>query len=76
MVTSSLVTSHHQVTAPLPKLSRGDEAVAVLIKHSEGFPDLFLRISIFHFTRHHSEELREIDSSVTCKTKNYVIKHY
>ena len=49
----------------LPKLSRRDEAVAILIKHSEGFPDLFLGVGVFHLTRHHREELREVDCSVT-----------
>ena len=49
---------------PLP-----DEAIAVLVEHPEGLPDLLLAVRILHLPRHHREELWEVDGAVTYNKK-------
>ena len=47
-----------------------DKAVAILVEHPEGLPDLLLAVRILHLPRHHRQELWEVDGAVTLKKKS------
>ena len=53
-----------QVGHHVPQLRRADEAVAVLVEHSERLPDLLLTVRVLHLPRHHRQELGEVDSAI------------
>lgn len=56
-----------QVGHNVTKFGGGNETVAVLVEHLEGFQDFFFRISILHLARHHRQKLREINRSATIR---------
>ena len=56
---------HTEVGHDVPELSSTDVTVSVLVENLERFLDLLFAIGVPHFTRHHREELREIDRSIT-----------
>ena len=43
-----------------------------LIEHFERFSDFFFGVRVFHFSRHHSEELWEINGSISCGEKSHI----
>lgn len=53
-----------EVGHDVAQLSRGDEAVAVLVKDLEGLLDLLLRVGVLHLAGHHGQELGEVDGAV------------
>jgi hypothetical protein len=46
-----------EVGHDMPQIGRRDRAIAIFVKDLECLFDLFLRIQVFHFARHHGEEL-------------------
>ena len=48
----------------MPQFRCTDIPISVLVKHLERLLDLFLRIGITHFARHHGEELGEVNRAV------------
>jgi len=55
-----------QICHHVTQLGRRDEAVAVLVEHSEGFPDLLFAIGVLHFACHHCKEFWEVNCAVAC----------
>jgi hypothetical protein len=49
----------------MPQLGRTDVPVPVLVEHLERLLDLLLRVRVAHLTRHHGEELGEVDRPVS-----------
>ena len=42
-----------------------------LIEYAERFADFVLGVRVFHFSRHHGEELWEIDGSISCGEESH-----
>ena len=40
-----------------------------LVEYSEGFSDLLLTVGVLHLSRHHRQELGEVNRAVSCKNK-------
>jgi hypothetical protein len=53
-----------EVGHDVSQLSSRDESIAVLVEHFESLQDLLLRVSVLHLSRHHCQELGEINGSV------------
>merc|ERR1711924_206524 len=53
-----------EVGHDVAELSRGDEAVAVLVEHAEGLLELLLGVGVLHLARHQGAELGEVNGAV------------
>ena len=62
-----------QVSHDMPQLCRTDKTITVLIKNSEGLSYLLLTIGVFHFSRHHCQEFREVNSTITLNSLHHDI---
>uniref|UniRef100_A0A2P2LAZ9 Calmodulin n=1 Tax=Rhizophora mucronata TaxID=61149 RepID=A0A2P2LAZ9_RHIMU len=49
----------------MPELSSRDEAILVLVEHSEGLLELLLRISVLHLAGHQIKELRKVNGPIS-----------
>lgn len=58
-----------EICHDVPELGRRYEAVAVLVEHPEGLPDLLLAVRVLHLARHHGQELGEVDRTVACRSE-------
>jgi hypothetical protein len=56
-----------RLTHHVPEFRCTDLTVVVLVEHLESLHDLFLRVSVLHLTRHHGQELGEIDGVVAVR---------
>merc|ERR1711879_680753 len=61
LLISQLLT---KVGHDVAQLGSGDKAIAVLVKHAEGFLELLLGICVLHLASHQGAEFRKVDGAI------------